>query len=100
MYILGNLIIGLASVTDAILFLAQIMVIASVIISWVNADPYNPIVRTINMFTLPIYKKVQQKIPTTYGSLDLTPLIVLLAIMFIQSGILPSVYQIGTSLKV
>lgn len=99
MFILGNILIGLTHILDSICFIANIVIIASVVISWVNADPYNPIVRTINSLTQPVFSAVRRKIPTSYGAMDFTPIIVLLIIMFVQSGILPSVLQIGLSLK-
>lgn len=98
MFILGNLIIGLTTVLDAFLFIFTIIILASAVISWVNADPYNPIVKVIRNLTDPVYKKVRRKIKTTYGAMDFTPIILLLIIMFVQSGILPSLHQIGRSL--
>lgn len=95
MFIVGNLIIGLTTVLDSFLFIFTIIILASAVISWVNADPYNPIVRVIHGLTQPVYRKIQRKIKTVYGNMDLTPIILILIIMFIQSGIIPSLYQIG-----
>tara|TARA_R110000868_G_scaffold218576_1_gene469005 strand:- start:150165 stop:150473 length:309 start_codon:yes stop_codon:yes gene_type:complete len=98
MYILGNLLIGLATVLNSVLFILTIVIIASAIVSWVNADPYNPIVRIINQITTPIYRKIRRKIPTVFANMDFTPIILLLIIMFIQSGLIPSIMQFGAQL--
>ncbi len=98
MFIIGNLLIGLTTVLDSFLFVFTIIILASAIISWVNADPYNPIVRVINNLTTPVYRQVRRRIKTNFGNMDLTPLILLFIIMFIQSGILPSIREIGIRL--
>lgn len=98
MYILGNLLLGLASVANSVLFVYTIIIIASAVISWVNADPNNQIVRIIHMLTEPVYKKLRQKIPTTIGGLDLTPVILLLLIQFIQIAVISSISMFGFSL--
>ena len=98
MYAIGHLLIGLTTVLDSFLFILTIIIIASAVVSWVNADPYNPIVRIIHNLTSPIYKKIRKKIPTVYGTIDFTPIILIFMIMFVQSGILPIVKQFGISL--
>lgn len=98
MFILGNLIIGLTTVLDSFLFIFTIIILASAVISWVNADPHNPIVRIIHNVTQPVYRKIRRKINTVYGNMDLTPIVLILIIMFIQNGIIPSLYQIGRGL--
>lgn len=78
---------GIASVLNVILNFLQIVIIISVILSWVNADPYNPIVQIINRIVEPLYKPFRglaRKIP---GPLDFTPFIVLLIIIFIKNSV-------------
>lgn len=99
MFIIGNILIGIAAVLNSLCFLANILIIASVIISWVGADPRNQLVRLILQMTEPVYSAIRRKIPTTYGSMDLTPIIALLIILFIQNGIIPSIHQIAFQLK-
>lgn len=100
MYILGNVLLGTSAVLDTILFMLTILVIASVIISWVNADPYNQIVRIIRMTTSPVYSYIRKKIPTHFGGLDLTPIIVLLAIQFSQIAIVNSLRMFANNLLI
>lgn len=85
-----NALIGMISfILDLVLNMAQVVVIASVIISWVGADPYNPIVQLIRNLTEPLYRPFRRMTENFSGPIDLAPLIVLLIIATIQKGILP-----------
>ena len=80
MYFLEKLVIELLSIYKYIL-------LGSVIISWVNADPYNPIVRFIHRVTEPVLGRIRRFMPDT-GMLDLSPLVAFFAIHLIQSAII------------
>jgi YggT family protein len=83
-------LVGMISfIIELILNMAQVVVIASVIISWVGADPYNPIVQLIRNLTEPLYRPFRKLTQNFSGPIDLAPLIVLLIITTIQRGILP-----------
>ena len=62
----------------------MIIVIARVVVSWVNADPYNPLVRFINSMCEPITRFIKKYIPTSFGGIDLAPAIILLIIGFLR----------------
>jgi YggT family protein len=79
-YIVARLVLELLSIYKYIL-------LGSVIISWVNADPYNPIVRFIRSITDPLLDKIRQFMPDT-GMLDLSPLVAFFIIQLIQSAII------------
>jgi len=79
-YIVAKLVLELLSIYKYIL-------LGSVVISWVNADPYNPIVRFIRSITEPLLGRIRQFMPDT-GMLDLSPLVAFFAIHLIQSAII------------
>lgn len=90
----GNFLLGVAGILDAILSLYFWIIIASAVLSWVNPDPYNPIVRIIRNLTEPVFYKVRKWLPfTNLGGLDLSPVVVLLAIQFIKMFVVRSMYQ-------
>jgi YggT family protein len=66
------------------------LIIARALISWVNPDPYNPIVRFLYNVTEPLLSSLRRRFPMVYGGLDLTPLAVLAAIIFLK------VFLVGT----
>lgn len=85
-----NALVGMISfIIELALNMAQVIVIASVIISWVGADPYNPIVQLIRNLTEPMFRPFRRMTQGISGPIDLAPLIVLLIITTIQKGILP-----------
>jgi len=61
------------------------LIIARALISWVNPDPYNPIVRFLYNVTEPVLSYLRRRFPMVYGGLDLSPLAVLAAIIFLKA---------------
>lgn len=98
MFILGNLIIALANICDIVLRVYMWMIIGSALISWVNPDPYNPIVRFLRRATDPVLDRIRSKMPYM-GGVDLSPLAVILAIYFLQNFIVRSILEIGYRIK-
>jgi YggT family protein len=98
MFIIGNLLIAVARIADIALTMYIYLIIGSALISWVNPDPYNPIVRFLHRATDPVLDKVRSKMPNM-GGLDLSPLVVIFVIYFIQSFIVRSLMEMGYRLK-
>lgn len=95
---LGNFILALAKLINVAFSAYVWIVIARALISWVNPDPYNPIVRFLIQVTDPLLQKIRRYIPPM-GGLDLSPMILILAIVFLQSFIVPTLTQIGMNLR-
>ena len=93
MFILGNLLIASARVLDVILTIAYWLILIRALISWVNPDPFNPIVQFLIRTTEPVLEPVRRRLP--YMAVDLSPLVVFLAIMFLKSFLVASLIQIG-----
>lgn len=60
------------------------VVIASAVITWVSPDPSNPIVRFLFGVTEPVLYRIRRLIPTNFGGLDIAPMLLIFAILFIQ----------------
>ena len=82
MFILANFLNALAYVLSLVLTVYMWLIIARAILSWVNPDPYNPIVRFLYNITEPALSFFRRRLPLVYGGLDLSPLLVLLVIVF------------------
>ena len=97
---MGNIIIGLATVINMFLNLYFIIIIASALISWVNPDPYNPIVRFLHSVTIPVYYKLRRVLPfpLDFGGIDLTPLVVIGIIYFLEYALVANLIRFGQSL--
>ena len=99
MFVLGNLIIALARIIDIALTLYMWIIIIRAVLSWVNPDPYNPIVRLLYQVTEPVMALVRRWIPLRGMGIDLSPMIILLAIIFLQSFLVPSLMQLAYSFR-
>lgn len=69
----------------SVIFLYKWVVIISAILSWVRPDPYNPIVQMLHRLTDPVYAQIRRFIPTVVGGLDLAPLILIFALIFLET---------------
>ena len=95
---LGELIIALAKVVELVFNLYIIILVGRVLISWVNPDPYNPIVRFLHNATDPVLDRVRRAIPLVFGGIDLTPLVVLIALQFLQQVIVRALVHLAQTL--
>jgi YggT family protein len=95
MFALKNLIEALASILNLGLTIYLWVIIARALLSWVNPDPYNPIVRFLYNVTEPVLGWVRRRVPLIFGGLDLTPLLVLLAIIFLQRFLVATLFDLA-----
>ncbi|MBR4742499.1 MAG: YggT family protein [Desulfovibrio sp.] len=85
MFVLANIVSAVAAVLDTVLTLYFWVVIVACVLSWVNPDPYNPIVRTLRAITEPVFYFIRKHLPFTYiNGFDLSPIVVILAIKFLD----------------
>ncbi len=90
MIFLSNFLEAAAIVIGWVLQIYMWIIIARAILSWVSPDPYNPIVRFIHNITEPVLYQVRKRIPVMMGGIDFSPIIVLLAILFLQHFVVQS----------
>ena len=98
MFVLANFLLGVARVLDVGLNIYLWFIIIRAVLSWVNPDPYNPIVRFLHRSTDPVLQWVRRKVPAVFGGLDLSPVIVILAIYFLQIFLVRSLTELAVSL--
>jgi YggT family protein len=94
MFVFTNFLSAVAYVIEILLNIYMWIVIARALISWVNPDPYNPIVNFLYRATEPVLYRVRRVIPDL-GGIDLSPLIVLLIIYFLKEFLVKSIYMIS-----
>ena len=99
MFIFSNFLFATARVLDLVLYLYMWIVIARVVISWVNADPYNPIVRFLYNATEPMLYRIRRSLPMFFGGVDFSPLVVLLTIYFLQTFLVQSLRDVAVSIR-
>ena len=75
------------------------VIIIRALLSWVNPDPYNPIVQFLYSITEPVLYRIRQLVPMTGIGIDFSPIIVLLAIVFLQGFLVESLAALGARLQ-
>ncbi|MGQ0793200.1 MAG: YggT family protein [Deltaproteobacteria bacterium] len=98
MFILGNFVMAIALAMHFILYLYMWIIIIRALMSWVNPDPYNPIVNFLYRATEPVLQYVRGIIPPLAG-IDLSPIVVFVAIYFLDTFLVGSLQEIGLRLK-
>ena len=98
-FILGNLLQATAQILNIVLQLYMWIIIVRALLSWVNPDPYNPIVQFLNSITEPVLYRVRQLIPMSGMGIDFSPIIVILAIVFLQSFVVQSLGTLALRLQ-
>jgi YggT family protein len=95
MFLAGNMLEGLAHVLDWVLTLYMYVIIARALISWVNPDPFNPIVQFLERVTEPVLAPIRRWIGWRMG-IDLSPIIAILIIIFLQYALVRSLFELAT----
>jgi len=99
MFILGNFLSATAKILEIVLQLYMWTIIIRALLSWVNPDPYNPIVQFLNSITEPVLYRVRQLIPMSGMGIDFSPIIVILAIIFLQAFLVNSIGMLALQLQ-
>jgi YggT family protein len=99
MFLVANLLEAVARILDVALSLYTWVIIIRALLSWVNPDPYNVIVRFLYRATEPVLGPVRRLLPLRNLGIDFSPVVVLLAILFLQSFLVPSLIQLAFKLR-
>ena len=98
MFILSNFINSIATILHILLNLYMWIFIIRALISWVSPDPYNPIVRFLYNITDPVMDRVRRYLPLNFGGIDLSPMVVILALIFLDSFLVPTLHELAMRL--
>ena len=95
MFVVNNFMMAIAQLIDFLLTAHIGIRIGRAVISWVNADPHNPIVRFLYEATEPLLSRIRKLLPMSMGGIDFSPMILIMAIMFLQSFLVPTLKQLA-----
>lgn len=99
MFVASNLVAALAALFGLALEAYFWLIIARAVLSWVNPDPFNPIVRFIYRLTEPVLRPVRERLGALAAGLDFSPMIVLAAIYFLKRFLVSSLVDLANSLR-
>ncbi len=94
MFVWTNLIVWIAGALQELLWAYIWLVIISAVLTWIEPNPYNPIVRFIYSATQPVFDFVREHIPVVFGGFDLSPIIVILGLEFLQQYLIPTITRV------
>jgi YggT family protein len=95
MFIIGRLLEAIATILGMGLSIYMWIIIIRAIISWVNPDPYNPIVQFLYRATEPVLEPIRRALPMMSIGIDFSPLIVIFAIYFLQVFLIGSLHDLA-----
>jgi YggT family protein len=98
MFVVSNVLIGVATVLDYALWFYMWIIIARALISWVNPDPWNPIVQFLDRATEPVLSPIRRWLGWRIG-VDLSPLVAIVAIMFVQIAVVQSLKDLALQMN-
>ena len=87
MFVAREFLLAIAWLVEYLLWAYMWVIIIRALISWVNPDPWNPIVQFLYKVTEPVLRPIRRRLPMT--GIDFSPIIVILAIMFLQRFLVP-----------
>lgn len=87
MSFLGYIILAIAKVLGLIINIYTMIIIIAALISWVNLDPYNPLVRILYGLTSPVFGTIRRFMPRVFHTsrIDISPIIALILLVIIET---------------
>ena len=99
MFVAGNFLEALAGLLDTVLTLYVWVIVARSVISWVNADPHNPIVRVLCNLTDPVLHRLRQAVPMAFGGIDMAPVVAIVILWFLRAFLVTSLYDLARTVN-
>lgn len=93
MFLIGYFLKALSNLLYIVLTFYLWIIVARAVLSWVNPDPRNPIVRFIHNVTEPVLAPIRRRLPLAYGGIDFSPIVVFLVIIFLNNWLVPTISQ-------
>ncbi len=99
LFIFGNFLQATATVLDMALTLYMWIIIIRALLSWVNPDPYNPIVQFLHRATDPLMDRIRRVLPMSGMGIDFSPIIVIMGIFFLRIFVVQTLSQIAMQMQ-
>ena len=97
MFVLANFVDAFAALVSIILTIMYWLILIRALISWVNPDPFNPIVQFLMRVTEPVLEPIRRLLPAM--PIDISPIIAFFLIVFLQRFLVASLYDLGLRLR-
>ena len=98
MYVLGDFLLAAAKLIDYVLYAYMWIIVIRALISWVNPDPWNPIVQFLERATEPVLAPIRRRMGWRMG-IDLSPMIAILIIIFLQLALVRTLMDLAVRIN-
>ncbi len=98
MFVMKNFLFAVAKILDIGLSVYMWIFIIRAVLSWVSPDPYNPIVRALCSVTDPVLSWLRRRFPLMAGSIDFSPMVAILVLLFLQYFLVRTLYDLAMRL--
>ena len=96
MVVIRQFTLAVATILHQLLWLYFYIVLIAALLSWVNPDPRNPIVRFLYGVTEPVLAQIRRRLPfVSAGGFDFSPLVLMLAIQFLDMVVVRSLQELA-----
>jgi len=103
MFLFANLLNAIGMVLSVVITILWWLIIIRALISWVNPDPNNPIVQFLYKVTepilMPLRRLIGRFIPAHNIGIDLSPILAILALMFIKYFLVNSLFDLASRMR-
>ena len=99
MFVAKNLLMAVARILDIALSAYMWILILRAVLTWVSPDPYNPIVRALYSITEPVLSFLRRRFPLMAGSIDFSPMVAILVILFLQYFLVRTLFDLAARLS-
>ncbi len=100
MFVFSNLLAAAATLLNAVLTILYWLILIRALVSWVNPDPYNPVVQFLYKTTEPILYPIRRILPVQFGAgIDISPIIAFLILIFLRSFLVKTLLDISLRLR-
>jgi YggT family protein len=89
-----NLVFFFAGLLQNFLQIYLYVVVIAALLTWIEPNPYNPIVRFLYAVTEPLFEWVRDHIPVSFGGIDFSPVVVIVAVLFMKQWLIPTLVHV------
>src|SRR2546426_895750 len=91
---------AVANLLKIVFIVVILLIVARALLSWVYPDPLHPVVRFLSRATEPVLRPVRHRLPTLAMGLDLSPMVVILALYFLKEFLVPVLHRLAMTLEI
>jgi YggT family protein len=98
-FVFGNLMGAVAWLVGLLFDALMLVILLNAVLSWFRLDPSNPALQLLDRVSDFVCNPIRRLFPTVVSGVDLAPMIAMVALMFLRTWIVPTLYGIASQMK-